>query len=394
MIYMTSKRIFDEVPLRKEMLVVGSPQIVEEDIKDLIEVFKSGWWVNGPKTKKLAEEFAKYIGCKYAVPVGSGTFALHLALDVLGIGPGDEVITTPYTFPATVHVIEYVKAKPVFVDIEKDSYNMDPKKIERAITKKTKVIVPIHIIGRPCDMDKILKIAKKYGLFVVEDAAHAVESFWKNKKIGTISEMTCFSFDVTKNVAGGLGGMVTTNSKKYYDKLVSFAHFGFSQRDFTLPYDTTYPGYKYDMSEFSASLALNSLGRVEENLKLREKYWMMYDQAFKNVSEMVLPNGEDYSRHARHLYMVLIKFENLKCDRTEFMKSLAKLNIGSRIRFTPVHLHTYYKKKYGYKEGDFPVTEYVSDRVVCLPLSPKLTSKDVNDVICGVKKVIGFYKKD
>lgn len=387
------KKIFNPgVPLRKEKLVVGSPQIVEDDIKDLIEVFKSGWWVNGPKTKKLAEEFCQYIGCRYAVPVGSGTFALHLALDVLGIGPRDEVITTPYTFPATTHVIEYVGAKPVFVDIEMESYNMDPNKIERAITKNTKAIMPIHIVGRACDMDKISRIAKKHNLFVVEDAAHAVEAFCKKRKIGNISDMTCFSFDVTKNVAGGLGGIVTTNNKKYYEKLLSYAHFGFTQRDFNLPYDTIYPGYKYDMSEFSAALALNSLRRVEENLKLREKYWRMYTEAFKDISEIVPPNGDDDSRHARHLYMLLIKFEKLSCDRAEFMKSLEKLNIGSRIRFTPIHLHTYYKEKYKYQRGDFPVTEYVSDRVVCLPLSAKLTEEDVLDVIKAVKQVIEFYR--
>lgn len=375
------------------MLVVGSPQIVEGDIKDLIDVYKSGWWVNGPKTKKLAEEFARYIGCKYAMPVGSGTFALHLALDVLGIGPGDEVITTPYTFPATTHVIEYVGAKPVFVDIEMGSYNMDPNKIERAITRRTKVIMPIHIVGRPCDMDKISRLAKKNNLYVVEDAAHAVEAFWKNKKIGTISDMSCFSFDVTKNVAGGLGGIVTTNKKIYYEKLVCYGHFGFTQRDYSQPYDTVYPGYKYDISEFCAALALNSLRRIKDNLKIREKYWETYDRAFKDIPEIVLPNGEDESRHARHLYMVLIKFEKLDCNRAEFMQALAKLNIGSRIRFTPIHLHTYYRKKYGFKRGDFPVTEYVSDRVVCFPLSAKLTEKDINDVISGIKRVIGFYRK-
>ncbi len=390
---MATKKFIPQKPLREKMLVVGAPQIVEEDGKDLLEVFKSGWWVSGPKTKELAEEFKKYIGCKYAVPVGSGTFALHLALDVLGVGPRDEVITTPYTFPATTHVIEYVGARPVFVDIEMGSYNMDPNKIERAVTRRTKAIMPIHIVGRTCDMDKINKIAKKYNLYVIEDAAHAVEAYWKKRKIGTISDMTCFSFDVTKNVAGGLGGMVTTNNKKYYEKLMIYAHFGFSQRSYNQSYDTVYPGYKYDMSEFCASLALNSLRRIKPNLKLREKYWQMYNKAFKDISEIVIPDGGDDSQHARHLYMILIKFEKLACNRAEFMEALSKLNIGSRIRFSPIHLQTYYRKKYGYRRGDFPVTEYVSDRVLCLPLSPALSEKDVNDAIKGVKIVIGHYRR-
>lgn len=375
------------------MLVVGSPQIIDSDGQELLDVFKSGWWTSGPKVKELASKFSSYIGCKYAVPVGSGTFALHLALDILGIGPGDEVITTPYTFPATAHVIEYVGAKPIFVDIEMGSYNMDPNRIERAIGKKTKAIMPIHIAGRACDMDKIMELAKKYYLFVISDAAHAVETTWGKRKIGALADMACFSFDVTKNVAGGIGGAITTSKKSYYEKLLSYAHFGFSQREYYLPYDTVYPGYKYDMSEFCAALTLRSLGRVKENLKLREKYWRMYDEAFKDVMEIVLPSEESRSCHARHLYMVFLKFERLRCNRADFMKALASLNIGSRIRFTAIHLHTYYRKKYGYRKGDFPVTEYVSGRVLCLPLSPKLTDEDVRDVIKGVKTVLDFYRK-
>lgn len=390
---MARRKKFSAKLARKDLLLVGAPQIVGGDLKDLEKVFRSGWWVNGPYVRALEKAFQKYIGCKYAVAVGSGTFALHLSLDVLGIGPGDEVITTPYTFPATAHVIEYVGAKPVFVDIEMSSYNMDPNKIEGVITKKTKVIMPIHISGRPCKMDKILRIAKKYKLFVVEDAAHAVEAYFKKKKIGAISDLTCFSFDVTKNVAGGVGGMVTTNKKKYFQKLISYAHFGFAQREFSQPYDTVYPGYKYDMTEFCAALAVNSLKRAEKNLKLREKYWRMYNQAFANIPEIVLSNGDHDSRHSRHLFMILLKFEKLHCTREEFMKALANLNIGSRIRFTSIHLHTYYRRKYGYKGGDFPVTEYVSDRVLCLPLSARITTQDVRDVIKAVKMVIEYYRK-
>lgn len=390
---MRKKKSFSGKPLREDLLIVGAPQIVEEDLKELEKVFRSGWWVNGPYVKALEGEFKKYIGCKYAVAVGSGTFALHLALDVLGVGPGDEVITTPYTFPATAHAIEYVGAKPIFVDIEMGSYNMDPDKIERAISKKTKAIMPIHIAGRVSNMGRILRLARKYKLFIVEDAAHAVESSWKKKKVGTISDLTIFSFDVTKNVAGGIGGMVTTNKKKLFERLQCYAHFGFTQREYFLPYDTIYPGYKYDMSEFCAALALNSLKRVDKNLKTREKYWQMYDEAFKDVPEIVLPNVEDGSRHARHLYMVLLKFEKLHCKRDEFMKALTSLNIGSRIRFTAIHLHSYYRRKYGYHRGDFPVTEYVSDRVICLPFSARLKKKDVRDVIKSVKMVIDHYRK-
>lgn len=377
---------------RKDFLVLGAPQIVRSDIKDLGKVYRSGWWVAGPKVERLTKEFKEYIGSRYAIPVNSGTAALHLSLDVLGIEPGDEVITTPFTFPATAHVIIHLGAKPVFVDIRKDTFNIDSEKIEEAITPRTKAIIPIHVFGQPCEMDEVTKIAKRYKLFVVEDACHTVEAWYKDKKIGTISDMSCFSFDVTKNVAGGMGGMITTNNKEWAEKTKVRSHFGMVQAKFSEPYDVVYPGYKYDMTEFCASIALHQLRRVEENLKLREKYWQMYNGAFKDLSEITTPFEKKGIRHARHLYPILLNLERLKIGRKEFMEALAKENIGSRIRFSPIHLHKWYQEAYGFKRGDFPITEYVSERVVCLPLSPRLKEEDVNDVIKAVRKVITYYR--
>lgn len=378
---------------RDKFITVGSPQIRTENIKDLIKVFRSGLWVNGPFVKELAEEFRKYIGTKYAIPVSSGTAALHLSLDCLGIRSGDEVITSTFSFPATSHVIEQVGARPIFLDIEKDIFNIDTEKIEEVINKRTKAIIPVHIAGHPCNMNKINDIAKKYNLFIIEDAAHAVESFYFDKKVGNIGHLNCFSFDVTKNVAGGMGGMITTNNEKFEMILKLRSHFGLVQTSFSEPYDTIYPGYKYDMTEFCAAIALNQLKKVEENLKTREKYWEIYNNSFSELREISLPIVRKEIRHARHLYMILLNFEYLKCNRRIFMEALAAKNVGSRIRFSCLHLHKYYKEKYNYKIGDLPIAEDISERVICIPFSAALTRKDINYIVHNVIKTVKEFKK-
>ena len=360
---------------------------------DLKKVFQSGLWVNGPYVKKFTEKFKEYINSKFAIPLSSGTAALHLSLDCLGIKKGDEIITTTFTFPATSNVIEQTGAKPIFLDIEKDTFNIDTEKIEGAINKNTKAILPVHIAGHPCNMNKIIDIANKYNLFIIEDAAHAVESFYFDKKVGNIGHMGCFSFDVTKNVAGGIGGMVTTNSEKFEKILRPRSHFGIVQTSFSEPYDTIYPGYKYDMSEFCAALALNQLKRVEENLKIREEYWKIYNNSFSGLKELTIPTVRQEIRHSRHLYMILLNFEYLKCNRRTFMESLADKNVGSRIRFLCLHLQKYYKDKYSYKIGDLPIAEEISNRVICIPLSAALTKKDIKYITNSVIQTTQEFKK-
>lgn len=404
-------------PVRKEFLVFGAPDIREAEIEEVVATLKSGWLSTGPRAARFEEDFKNYIGCKHAIALNSCTAGLHLALEIAGIGQGDEVITTPLTFTSTANVIIHQGATPVFVDVEKETGNIDPQRIEEFIKTKCrfdfktnqltnkqtnqliKAIIPVHLYGRPCKMDEIMEIAKENNLLVIEDAAHAVEAYYRNKKIGTIGDFTVFSFYATKNVVTGEGGMLTTNNDEWAKKLRVLRLHGlskdawkrYSQEGFT-PYNILYPGYKYNMMDLQAALGIHQLKRVEENLKIREKYFRMYNQAFSNVPEIETPIEEKDIRHARHLYTILLRLEKLECDRNQFAAALQAENIGIGIHFLALHLSSYYKKRFGYKKEDFPNAEYISDRTISLPLSTKLTIKDIGDVVRAVKKVIIHYK--
>lgn len=387
-------------PVRDKFLPFGAPQILQQEINEVIDTLKSGWLSTGPKVHKFEEMFKNYIGCKYVVALNSCTAGLYLALDSIGIKKGDEIITTPLTFPATVNAIVNIGAKPVFVDVEKDTGNIDTSKIKKVITKKTKAILPVHLYGMPCEMDEILYIAKKHNLHVIEDAAHCIEGKYKNKKIGNIGDATSFSFYATKNVTCGEGGMITTNNSELADKIRVKSLHGISKgawkrysSDGFQHYDVLYPGYKYNMMDLQAAIGIHQLARIEENLRIRERYWKKYNKAFYNVEEIIIPKEEKNIKHARHLYTILLKLERLKITRDEFLTALQKENIGCGVHFISCHLYSYYKKMYGYKRGDFPSAEFISDRTVSLPLSAKLTDKDIEDVIHAVKKIINYYRR-
>ncbi|RJR30262.1 DegT/DnrJ/EryC1/StrS family aminotransferase [Candidatus Microgenomates bacterium] len=388
-------------PVRKDFLIFGKPTVSKAEINEVVDTLRSGWLGTGPKTKKFETDFQKYIGAKYAIAVNSCTAGLHLALDVIGIRAGDEVITTPLTFASTANVIEHHDAKPVFVDVEKDTGNIDPQKIAQKITKKTKAIIPVDLHGRPCRIDEIMMLARKHKLFAIEDAAHAVETVHQGKKIGNIAHLTAFSFYVTKNVMTGEGGMLTTNDKKWeYEARTRSLH-GISRdawkrysADGFQPYETLYPGYKYNMMDLVASLGIHQLADVENNWKKRAKYWQMYNQAFATIPEISIPASiESGDRHAYHVYALNLGLEKLKINRNQFIDALKHEGIGSGIHFTPLHLHAYYKKKYHYKRGDFPNSEHIGERTISLPLSPYLTTTDVQDVIDAVVKLVTYYKK-
>jgi len=381
---------------RNKFLVFGKPYIGEEEIAEVEKTIRSGWWGTGPKTELFENNFRKYVGSKYALAVNSATAGLHLALKTLGVGPGDEVITTPLTFVSTANVIVHCGSKPVFADVDKNTWNIDPKKIEEKITKKTKVILPVHLHGRPCDMDSILKIARKHKLYVVEDAAHAIEAKYHDKKIGSIGDITVFSFYVTKNVATGEGGMVTTDRKKVANDLQILRLHGLSKdawkrysvKHFSL-YEALVPGFKYNLTDIASSIGIHQLKRVERNLKIRNRIWNMYSEAFANEPLLTLPALiEKNTRHAMHLYAILLNLEKLKIKRNDFVDKLIKLNIGSGVHFTPVHTQPFYRKAYGYKNGDFPNTEFVGERILSLPLGANLSDTDAKDVIKTVKFVL------
>jgi dTDP-4-amino-4,6-dideoxygalactose transaminase len=389
------------LPSRTEFLVFGAPDIREPEIQEVIDTLRSGWLSTGPRCRKLEQLFCDYIGCKHAIALNSCTAGLELALEALGIGPGDEVITTPLTFCATANVIIHRGATPVFVDVDRNTGNIDPEQIPAAITDKTKAILPVHLYGRPCEMDALMSIAMNHGLYMIEDAAHATEAWYRGWKIGTIGDVTVYSFYATKNLVTGEGGMLVTNSDSVADEvrikhlhgLTRDAWKRYSQEGFQ-PYDVVAAGYKYNMMDIQAALGIHQLARLEDNLKVRERHWQAYDDAFAGLEELTTPPPVTdparfgKSRHARHLYTILLDLDRLNISRHEFMNSLQRENIGTGVHFTSLHLLSFYRDRFGYKRGDFPNAEFISDRTLSLPLSSALHENDIDDVIKAVQKVV------
>ena len=387
------------VRAKNNFLVFGQPYIGEEEIQEVVQTLRSCWIGTGPRVAKFCEKIKDYLKSEYAIALNSCTASLHLSMLALDIGEGDEVITTPMTFCATANSIVHAKAKPVFVDIDRYSFNINPKNIERAITKKTKAILPVHFAGRPCNLDAIVNIAEKENLILIEDAAHALGAEYHGKKIGNFGNATCFSFYVNKNITTIEGGLVSTRDKNLATRIKVLGLHGMSQDAWKRFSDSGYKhytveevGFKYNMTDVQAALGIHQLSRIEQWHKRREEIWERYNQAFQKLP-LQLPLGEEENtRHARHLYTVLIKDDNLKCDRDKILQALQEEGIGAGVHYTALHLHPFYRRL-GYKEGDFPNTEYVGARTLSLPLSGKLTDDDVNDVISAVTKVVNHYSK-
>jgi len=399
MLSVTSLTEKKDFAVRHNFLVFGSPAIEQPEIDEVVQCLKSGWIGTGPRVHKFENDFRDYIGCKYAMALNSCTASLHLSMLVSGVKSGDEVITTPMTFAATSNAIIHTGAKPVFVDVEKDSMNIDPNLIEKAITPKTKVILPVHFAGRPCKMDHIMEIAQKNNLLVIEDAAHAIEAQYKGQKIGNIGDMTCFSFYVTKNLVTGEGGMVTTNNEEWAKKVKVLGLHGLSKDAWKRFADEGYkhyqvvsPGFKYNMMDIQASLGIHQLDRLEKNFEKRKQIWNIYNKAFEGLP-VVIPSEEKDTIHARHLYTLLLDIEKLKITRDEFMTALQKENIGTGVHYVSLHLQPYYVETFGYQKDDYPNAAYISDRTISIPFSAKLTEKDVQDVINAVTKVFNNHSK-
>ena len=376
---------------REHYLVYGSPQIEQAEIDEVVDSLKSGWIGTGPKVFRFEQMMAKYVNATAAVALNSCTAALHLSMVAAGIGPGDEVITTPMTFAATANVILHTRARPVFVDIDPHTMLIDPTKIASAITDKTRAILPVHFAGRPCNMNAIRDIATKHSLLIIEDAAHAIEAVYYGEKIGSIGDMTCFSFYVTKNVVTGEGGMVTTNNNELADKIKVYGLHGMTQDAWKRfsdngykHYQVVFPGYKYNMMDMQAAIGIHQLKRVEKNWLRRDEIWHRYNEAFSDLPFEVPAPDELNTRHARHLYTILIDPVKSGKTRDQVLDLLHQENIGTGVHYTSLHLHPLYRKQFGYKIGDFPFTEYVGKRTLSLPFSAKLSDKDVEDVINAI----------
>ena len=380
---------------RKDFLVFGKPKIEQPEIDSVVESISNGWLGTGPKVQQFENDFKKYTGMQYSMALNSCTAGLHLAMVVLGLQPGDEVITTAMTFCATANTVIHAHGRPVFVDIDAKTLNIDPDKIEAAITPRTKAIIPVHFAGRPCDMDKIMAIAKKHNLRVVEDCAHAIETEYHGQKAGTFGDMGCFSFYVTKNIVTGEGGMVTTNNETFADKIKMYGLHGmsrdawkrFSDAGFK-HYEVIFPGFKYNMMDIQAAIGIEQLKRIETYYLRRQEIWAEYTKRLAHLPLILPAPFEPDTRHALHLYTVLLDTDKTQLTRDQLLNALIKEKIGTGVHYTALHLHPYYQQTYGYKRGDFPQAEFVSDRTLSLPISANLSDEDVNDVITALKKIL------
>lgn len=374
----------------KKTIPYGHQWIDERDIKEVVKVLKSDWLTQGPKVEEFEKKIAEFCRAKYAIAVSSGTSALELAYLAVGIGPGDEVITTPLTFVATSNMIVCCGARPVFVDIESDTLNINPELIERLVSSRTKAIVIVDFAGHPCDHDEVLKIAKKHNLLMIEDAAHALGSEYRGRRVGGIADMTIFSFHPVKLITSGEGGMVLTNNKNFYEKLKILRHHGIIKRPGKggFYYEIENPGYNFRITDFQCALGLSQFKKLDKFIKRRREIVENYNQAFENIEEIITPSERDYVKSAWHIYPIQLR----SLDRQKVFAALQKEGLGVQVHYMPLHLHPFYKKQFGYKTGDFPIAEKYYQRAITLPLFPKMTNKNIEDVIRSVKRVINFYK--
>jgi len=382
--------------------------ITNDEIKEVIDTLNSSWLTKGPKSIQFEQEFSDYIGCKYTVALNSCTAALHLALCAYDINPGDEVITTPMTFCASAEVIEYLGARPVFVDIDPKSFNLNTLLIESKINSHTRAILPVHYGGIPCDLQSIYDLAALYNLKVIEDAAHAVGTIYQNRKIGSFGNPTAFSFYPTKNMTTCEGGALTTNDFELAEKLKILSLHGISKDSWKRYssqghwyYEVTHLGYKYNFTDFQAALGLHQLRKLDEFNSIREKYARLYYDELIMIPEIQMPpwystyfNKLKFKdiKNSWHLFVVMIEANRLNLDRNQFIEELKSQGIGTSVHFIPLHLHPYFAKKYGYRRGDFPIAESVYDRIISLPLYPKLQEQHLYAIIESIRKIVKKYR--
>lgn len=387
-------------PVRSVRLPFHRPSIDELAEQSVVDTLRSGWLTTGPKTKQLERDLAAYVGAAHCVAVNSCTAALHLALEAAGVRPGDEVITTPMTFAATANVVCHCGARPVFVDIEADTGNLDASLIEAAITPKTRALMPVDFAGQPPDMDAIMAIGARHGLPVIEDAAHSIGAVYKGRRVGAIADLTAFSFYATKNITAGEGGALMTDNGAWAERAAIMSLHGISRdawkRHAAAGYqhwDILAPGFKYNMFDLQAALLQTQFLRIDEFWQRRRDITLRFRAGLADVPDVYSFVDRPDVVPAYHLFPIVVRTENLTADRDTIMTALEAENLGIGIHYRAVHLHPYYRDTFGLRRGMFPRAEYYSDRTVSLPFFPAMTEADIDDVIRAVKKVIRRYQR-
>ncbi len=380
---------------REKFLPIATAVFGPEEKQEMLDTLDSGWITLGPRTKKFEEELAQYAGTHYAIALNSASAALHIAMIAIGIKEGDEVITTPFTYAATVNAILHCGGKPVFVDIDPKTFNLDVSKVEAAITDKTKAILPVHYAGQPVDLDVLQDICKRHNLYLVEDAAHAIGTEYKGKKIGTIGDLTCYSFHPVKNMTTGDGGAIVTNNQELAEKLMVLRVNGMDKESWkrntstgSWDYAIVAEGYKYHMNDISAALGIHQLRKLDGFLKIRDEVAALYDQEFPRIPEVTPPYYEQNIRHAHNIYPILLDIDKLSISRNDVMNKMKEYNVGSIVYYRPLHMQPYFQQAMGVKEGDFPNAEYVFERLICLPMYHGMTPGDAKFVVDVLEKII------
>ncbi len=380
---------------RESFLVFGAPAIEDAEINEVIATMKSGWLGTGPKVAQFERDFAVYKDAAYSAALNSCTAALHLAILAAGIKPGDEVITTPMTFCATVNAIIHAGATPVLADIDPITMNIDPEQVEKKISGRTRALLPVHFAGRPCNMDALMNIANRHGLKVIEDCAHAIESEYKGRKTGTIGDFGCFSFYVTKNIITGEGGMVLAKREEDIARIKILGLHGmskdawkrFSDEGFK-HYQVTECGFKYNMMDIQGAIGIHQLKRVEVYWPRRRDIWERYNRAFADLPIGLPTAPEPNTRHAYHLYTLMIDQDRVGISRDAFLNAMTNVKIGIGVHYLSIPEHPFYQQKFGWRPEEYPNATRVGRQTVSIPISAKLSDRDVEDVIRAVRQII------
>jgi dTDP-4-amino-4,6-dideoxygalactose transaminase len=384
---------------RAAFLPFAPPAIGEEEIAEVTDTLRSGWITTGPKTSAFEKEFARYLGAPGALALNSCTAGLHVALATAGIGPGDEVITTPMTFAASANVVEHLGARPVLIDVEPDTLLLDPNRLEDAVTPRTRALLPVHFAGHPVDLDAVETVARRYGLWVVEDAAHAIPARWNGRYVGAGANPVAFSFYATKNLTTGEGGMLTADpdflARARQVSLHGMSRDGWNRyrQGGSWYYEIELPGFKYNMTDVQAAMGLCQLRKLAAFQRRRREIVAAYDRAFGDDEALETPTVRPGVEHAWHLYVLRLRPGALRIDRDRFIQELTDRNIGTSVHFIPLHLHPYYRRRYGYTSESFPVAYHNYLRMISLPLHPGLDDEDVTSVVEAVLDVVRRYRR-